>query len=1026
METLGLFSNMNNLSLEDQNFVSRFGRGPRCSTSHATVHEAFESVVDNHPTAVAAIFGNDSITYLQLDLAANRLAHHLISSGLCPRQRVCLVVQRSIEMLVGFLAILKAGCQYVPIDGGVASDQALQHIFKDTETRFILCLPRYWDRVKQFASQEAIVLELGMTTGAFYPPSRPNIEVTTNDGVFAMYTSGSTGVPKGVDVKHGTMTNPLLSEPGRLGITLGSKIGQVLSISFAMGAWEMLGSLMNGGTLYLRGSDWEATLEKIDILISTPSILSKYDQQRYPNIKTIAVAGEACPQALADDWAQGRNFYNLLGATETFLFSAHRHIPGETLFIGRPLPNTTCYILDDAAEPVSVGEKGTLWVGGAGVSKGYINLPLTTAEKFRLDKFANDGSMMYNFGNIVCWRADGTLESFGRMDDQVKIKGFRVELDGVTAVIEQFSGITRAASLVIDSVLYGFYASSTPIVEQELDAYVRKCLPYYSVPERWISVQDVPLNPNGKVDKTQLKALAAEFPVSKPDVAPTRGAHTRHDSAFDTLIVPAKPVDTHSVVAEEVTRASSHDVDLEKGPQFNNIEERSSSGSDRPYELPITLPEVRGSPTQAWLRHRGLIAYRWLLLPVFLANIGVACWLLYDNIKRQEYPLSSTATATAANLCAAILVRSEPVINLLFTIFSSVPTWVPLGIRRICANVFHIGGIHVGCAMAAVIWFIIFTVGASLEIAKDVDVRILSLAPAILSYVIIVLLLAMTALSHPVLRSRYHDLWENLHRFGGWTVLILYWVLVGLSTKELSRGSGMSTSEAYLRNPSLWLIVIATCAIIFPWLFLRRVSVRPEVLSSHAIRLHFDSPIVPGKGVRLAQHPLRDWHGFATITNAPEGKGYSVIISRAGDFTGHIIDTAPTHIWRRSIPTSGVLRIATLFKSVVVVATGSGIGPCLSIFPYKHIAMRILWTAPNHEATFGKSLVDDVRRRDPNAVIHNTRMSGKPDMSLLTYQLYKESGAEAVLVISNKQFTQQIVFDMQKRGIPAYGAIFDS
>ena len=181
---------MHGLSPEDQSFVSRFGRGPKCSTPHATVHEAFESVVDSHPTAVAAVFGNDSITYLQLDLAANRLAHHLISSGLHPRQKVCLVVQRSIEMLVGFLAILKAGCQYVPIDGGVASDQALQHIFQDTETQFILCLPRYWDRVKQFASQEAIVLELGMTTGAFYPPSRPNLQVTANCGLFAMYTSG--------------------------------------------------------------------------------------------------------------------------------------------------------------------------------------------------------------------------------------------------------------------------------------------------------------------------------------------------------------------------------------------------------------------------------------------------------------------------------------------------------------------------------------------------------------------------------------------------------------------------------------------------------------------------------------------------------------------------------------------------------------------------------------------------------------------------------------------------------------------
>jgi hypothetical protein len=115
-----------------------------------------------------------------------------------------------------------------------------------------------------------------------------------------------------------------------------------------------------------------------------------------------------------------------------------------------------------------------------------------------------------------------------------------------------------------------------------------------------------------------------------------------------------------------------------------------------------------------------------------------------------------------------------------------------------------------------------------------------------------------------------------------------------------------------------------------------------------------------------------------------------------------------------------------LFKSVVVVATGSGIGPCLSIFPYRHVTMRILWTAPNHEITFGKAIVDAVRGRDPRALLYNTRTSGKPDMSLLTYRLYKESDAEAILVISNKRFTQQIVFDMEKRGIPAYGAIFDS
>jgi hypothetical protein len=244
-------------------------------------------------------------------------------------------------------------------------------------------------------------------------------------------------------------------------------------------------------------------------------------------------------------------------------------------------------------------------------------------------------------------------------------------------------------------------------------------------------------------------------------------------------------------------------------------------------------------------------------------------------------------------------------------------------------------------------------------------------------------------------------------------------VLVGLTTRDVTIASGMSTSKASLQNPSIGLIAAATCAIIFPWMFLRHVPVRPEILSSHALRLHFYSDIAPEKGSRLAQHLLRDWHGFATITNVPSRKDYSVIVSRAGDFTGHIIDTAPIHIWIRGIPTSGILRIATLFQSVVI-------GPCLSIFPYQKVAMRILWIAANHEITFGKAVVDAVHGRDPRAVMYDTRKSGKPDMSLLTYRVFKESNAEAVLVISNKRFTQQIVFDMDRRGVPVYGAIFDS
>jgi hypothetical protein len=585
---------------------------------------------------------------------------------------------------------------------------------------------------------------------------------------------------------------------------------------------------------------------------------------------------------------------------------------------------------------------------------------------------------------------------------------------------------------MIDGVLHGFYASVAPLNEQELNDFVRKQLPYYSVPERWIRVGEIPLNPNGKVDRAQLRILNAE--LSAPSIEevvsadPEKTKHVKHDSACELLDDGKEPM---SVILNGFSRAGVRDDDLEQG--FSSLSLGVDTTSSKRQELKTTtLPEINGSPTLAWLRHRIFIAYRWLLFPVLCVNIAVACWLLQRDLKHHMYPLRSVATATAANLCAAILIRSEPVINLLFIVSCSVPTSFPLRIRRICANVYHIGGLHVGCAISSIIWFIIFTVGVSLELSKSPDVRAVSLGTAILSYCIIALLLAMTLLSVPTLRNRYHDLWEGFHRFGGWTVLIFYWVLVGTSTGELSRGSGLSKPEVYLRNASIWLLSIATLAIIFPWLYLRRVPVQAERLSSHAIRLHFDSKIVPGKGIRLSQHPLGDWHGFATMINTDRGddirtsRGYSVIVSRAGDFTGQIIDTAPTHIWRRGIPTSGVLRIATLFKSVVVVATGSGIGPCMSIFPYKQIAMRILWTAPNHEKTFGPSIVNEVRRRDPNAVIHNTKELGKPDMSLLTYNLYRESGAEAVLVISNKRFTQQIVFDMEKRGIPAYGAIFDS
>ncbi|KAF2854716.1 acetyl-CoA synthetase-like protein [Plenodomus tracheiphilus IPT5] len=1001
----------------NDSLLSQFGTGPKLPVPQKSIHEAFESIVDSHPAVLAARFGNETITYRQLDTAANRLAHYLIDSGLKPRQRVCLVVHRSFEMLIGILAILKTGCQYVPIDGGVASEQALQHILHDTDSRFILCLPKYWDRLRQCARNDANVLALDTNTGAFYPTERPRVGVASTDGAYAIYTSGSTGLPKGVDVSHGNVTNALLLEPANLGITIGSKVAQVLNIAFDMGAWEILGCLMNGGTLHLRGADWQATLREVDTLISTPSILSKYSRSSFPNLRTVVTGGEPCPQALADEWAEGTCFYNICGPTEvTILNSAHRHDPGTPISIGRPLANTTCYVLDENENLVSFGQKGVMWVGGAGVSRGYINLPELTLQRYKRDKFVNDGSMMFNTGDIVRWKADGSLETFGRRDDQVKIKGFRVELDGVTAVIEKLTGITRGAAMVIKEELHGFYTSHTIVDDQDLTVFAYRHLPYYSVPKHWHYVLDIPLTANGKVDKKALNTLVSTQSKAESD--------TQVEVAIQHTDISA-PMEAH----QPKTRELSSIGDPEKGIVIYSSKLSDfgvSSAATSIVDMPDVLPAKRGLHGQRWVRHRLFILYRRFFSVVIIANIAMACFILYRKVKLAKYVLADMATATAANLCMAVLMRSEPVINLLFTVFCSVPTSFPLAIRRHCARIFHIGGIHSGCAIAATMWFTIFTVGASLELAKPVDVRCITLAPTILSYMVVVIFVTMGSLSHPTIRAKYHNLWETTHRFGGWTSLILLWAQNFLATKDLN--PGIVPSTAYLHSAAIWLLTVATMAIIFPWLFLRKVPVRSEVLSSHAIRLWFQytTPIV-GTSVRLAERPLIDWHGFATITNeGPSPNGFSLIVSRAGDFTGRTISRAPTHIWVRGIPTCGVLRIATLFKSVVLVATGSGIGPCLAVILARKVPCRILWTAANPEQTFGKEIMESVLKTDPRAVIHNTRTQGKPDMSLMAWRLYRESGAEAVCVISNKRFTTKVVYDMECRGIPAYGAIFDS
>ncbi|TID21018.1 putative nonribosomal peptide synthetase 12 protein [Venturia nashicola] len=1032
------FSNIESLSFSDRILFTHFGRGPRVRAPFSLIHRGFESIADRYPQAIAVQQDDGAtITYGELEKRSNLLSNKLTIQGLVPKQRVCLVFHRSIHMVIAVLAVLKAGCQYVPLDGGVVPDETLNHILDDTKAPFVICQAQYEFKVRSQASASVavLVIEAEMDGDQLHGSVvRPRTRLTKYDGAYIIYTSGTTGLPKGVDVSHKNVVNALSLQPSCLDIQVGSKVAQILSISFDMAAWEILGTLINGGCLFLRGSDWERTLSKVDTVIATPSILGRYQKSDYPNITTAVAGGEPCPQKLADEWSVSCKFYNICGPTEiTILNTAHLHRTNQPITIGRPLPNTNVYILDEAEKPVAVGEVGTMWVGGRGVSRGYLNRQELTAQRFKSDKFTQDGTTMFNTGDLVRWREDGSLEHHGRVDDQVKFKGFRLELDGISRIIEAHSWIRRACTLVIGDKLWAFYSSPAELDTVTLRAFVARCLPYYAVPTQWRHFQVLPSTANGKVDKAALRKLATSnsiqaltIPTSSP--APLRRSwfskNLEQGGITEIIDYPDSPSTCYSL---DITDREYDDKDLEKGAivetrKMSFVSGTTAVAQEKP--VPEELPAKNGFHGERWLRHRFFSLYRRLFSVVLLGNIAALVVILSRSWRSNSLSLSDLANAVSINLLVTVLMRQDHVINVLFAIATSAPTWTPLCIRRQLARVYHIGGIHSGCAVAAVMWFVVFNGAATRPLWTGQYEDSISMPALIVSYFVVFLFFAILVSAHPTIRQKWHNEFEISHRFAGWSVLALLWAQTILVTDSLR--TDITLGHALVTNPSFWLLSTATASIIYPWLHLRKVAVRPELLSNHAIRLHFDyTETYPGTAVRISRNPLLEWHAFATIAK-PGVKGFSLVVSKAGDWTGKTIAQMPTHIYKRGVPACGVLAIAPLFKKVVLVATGSGIGPCLPVIYAKKVPCRVIWSTPNPVTTFGQEIVDAIYETDSEAVVHDTKKMGRPDLVQLSWRAYRDFGAEAVCIISNQKITQKFVYAMEARGIPAFGAIWDS
>ncbi|KAF5009359.1 hypothetical protein FDECE_4415 [Fusarium decemcellulare] len=1022
------FHSLDSLSLADRVLFNKFSKGPSRSIPYGVVHHAFEAIALAHPEVTAVRhYDGTTITYRELNRRANMLANELRDTfGLRVGDRVVLVYSRCIEMVVFILAVLKAGGQYVPLDGGIVTDDTLGFDIADSNAPVVLCLPKFREKVMRSIPEDSqtLVNVVALDGHASFwregNPSHPMVDVTPDHGAYVIYTSGTTGRPKGVDVRHRGVTNTLLAEPSRLGIGVGRNVAQQLNVAFDMCAWEILGTVMNGGTLHIRGSGldlWTDCLRRCDTIIATPSVVQKYMPRRedFPNVDTIAVGGEPCPLALAEKWAPYVRFWNVCGPTEiSILNTAHLHRRGKKLSIGKPNPNTNVYILDENENPAKIGEPGVMWAGGPGVSRGYLNLPKLTNERYKPDKFTLDGGMMFNTGDLAQWLEDGSLLPLGRKDDQVKIQGFRVELDGVSRSIETVPSVIKACALKVEDKLWGFYSAKAPVSESELKRAVAKSQPFYAVPSVWNHRLHLELTPNGKIDKKALYKIAAGD-ATEPEV-PAPAHNPRRDTVWPCPSL--RSIGSEGTLVNADTLGTMRDLEKETGGISIDVTEMEEDEHE--------LPAKNGFHGWRWLRHRALSAYRRLFGFIFSANLGVLVYLLWESRKR-EFALSAShlATAVAANLLVAVLVRQDYVVNFIFWMCSSLPTSLPLAIRRHAARVYHNGGVHSGCAVSATSWWVVFTVSSSRDYVADAAPSSIQAVVLGLTYIIMGLLLFILAMAYPSIRMKMHDQFEWAHRFVGWFTVALVWAHVIGSTAATAKGP---LGPALAKNPTIYLVALATFSIALPWARLRRVKVVPEPLSKHAVRLHFDF-CTPGpctsRGVRITDRPLIEWHAFAAIPE-PSGKGFSIVVSKAGDWTKRIIEKPPTSIWTRGTPASGVLAVAPLFKKVVLVATGSGIGPCLPVIMERRVPCHVVWSTKNPISTYGQGILDTILSCDPNALIWDTDEKGRPDMTKLAYQAYKESGAECVCIISNRKTTAKVVYQLESRGIAAYGPILDS
>jgi amino acid adenylation domain-containing protein/non-ribosomal peptide synthase protein (TIGR01720 family) len=530
------------------------------ATSHPveqlTLPAMFEAQVARTPDAIALAFDDATLTYAELNARANQLAHQLIAQGVGPESIVGIAMDRSFDLWIAVLGIVKAGAAYLPLDPSYP-EARLAFMIEDAKPAVVL------PERRRPAGWPGAIPAPPPGDGGETPPSQPartpafhnpNVSITLQHPAYVIYTSGSTGVPKGVVVTHAGIASLRDGTLPPMQLATTSRFLQFASLNFDVALWEMVTALTTGATLVLLRADSRSGAALQDVLVTQrithtvlpPAVVPTLEEAD-PRLalECLMVAGEACSGEIVGRWSERRTMLNAYGPTETTVISTMSDAPmsgSDSPPIGKPIRNTRVYILDAALEPLPVGVVGELYIAGAGLARGYLRRPALTANRFVADPYGAPGSRMYRTGDLVRWRTDGAIDYLGRADEQVKLRGFRIELGEVRAALESQAGVAQAVVRVIEQQLLAYVVPrpGETLDPASLRAQLIQRLPDYMVPAAVLVLDALPLNGSGKLD-------AKRLPLPRQQSASGRAPRNERETLLCALFAEVLGVERVSI-----------------------------------------------------------------------------------------------------------------------------------------------------------------------------------------------------------------------------------------------------------------------------------------------------------------------------------------------------------------------------------------------------------------------------------------------------------------------------------------------